>query len=196
MEQFFTNIVLFLGDWNYIGLAFLLMIEIIPSEIVLSYGGYLISAQQIHFFGALLAGVIGGTLAQLFLYYLGVIGGRPFFDHYGKWLFIYPKHLEASEKWFERYGAIVVFFARFIPVVRHAISIPAGISKMRLSTFTLYTVGAMIPWTVLFLLLGMKLGDHWAEIEQIASDYIKPIVAFAFTSLLIFFLWKSKKRNR
>ncbi|WP_335871667.1 DedA family protein [Bacillus sp. 2205SS5-2] len=195
MEEYITNIVLWLGNWNYIGIALLLMIEVIPSEIVLSYGGYLVSTNQIHFLGALVAGVVGGTLAQLFLYYLGVLGGRPFFEKYGKWLLISQKHLHASEIWFERYGNVVVFFARFIPIVRHAISIPAGVSRMNARSFTVYTIGAMIPWTVLFLLLGMKLGQHWVEIETIAGPYVKPVISFALFSLLLFFLWNYQKRK-
>lgn len=79
MHEIISNIFEFLSALGYFGILFGLMIEIIPSEIVLSYGGYLIGTGQIHFFGALLCGVIGGTLAQLFLYWLGAYGGRPFF---------------------------------------------------------------------------------------------------------------------
>ncbi|MBT2710863.1 DedA family protein [Pseudomonas sp. ISL-84] len=169
------------------------MVEVIPSEIVLSYGGFLVSAGDIHFAGALLAGIAGGTLAQLFLYWLGAYGGRPVLDKYGKYLLIKKSHLDASEKWFEKYGTGVIFTARFIPVVRHAISIPAGIAKMPLSVFTVYTIAAMVPWTVLFLLLGMELGDHWRDIKEYAKPFIIPIVIFAFSSGLLYFLYKKWK---
>ncbi len=77
--------------------------------------------------------------AQIFLYWLGYYGGRPVVEKYGKYLLINKHHLDIAEGWFKRYGAGVIFSARFIPVVRHAISIPAGLAKMPLKLFTLYT---------------------------------------------------------
>lgn len=196
MHLFVMNIFEFLSELGYVGIALGLMVEVIPSEIVLSYGGFLISKGEIHFIGALISGVIGGTLAQLFLYWIGLYGGRPFLDRYGKYLLIHKKHLDASERWFENYGTGVIFSARFVPIVRHAISIPAGIAKMPLSQFTLYTVGAMIPWTVLFLLLGMELGDHWREIEQYAKPFIFPIILIATSAIVVYFFFKRWSTNR
>ena len=180
------------GVW---GILIGLMVEVIPSEIVLSYGGYLVFGNQLSFFQAMLAGIIGGTIAQVFLYWIGLYGGRPFIERFGKWLFISPHHLSQSEKWFQEYGPTVIFFARFIPVVRHAISIPAGIGRMPFLTFLTYTVAAMIPWTFLFLLLGMSLGENWASIENLAANYMKQLIIFAISSLLLYFLIK-KRANR
>jgi membrane protein DedA with SNARE-associated domain len=194
-NEWISGLLQLLSDWGYFGIALGLMAEVIPSELVLSYGGYLVSANKLHFFGALLAGIIGGTLAQVFLYWLGLYGGRPFFEKWGKFLLIHEKHLTASEDWFTRYGPFVIFAARFIPVVRHAISIPAGIGKMKFSLFFLYTFAAMIPWTILFLLIGMELGDHWEQIEIVGSLYIKP-VAFIASSGIIFYFVVHQLRSR
>ncbi|WP_066299476.1 DedA family protein [Bacillus sp. FJAT-29937] len=196
MKEFVLSIFDMLSQLGYFGIALGLMVEVIPSEIVLSYGGYLISTGKIHFWGALIAGVVGGTFAQLFLYWLGVYGGRPVLDKYGKFLLIKKSHLDASEEWFKKYGTGVIFTARFVPVIRHAISIPAGISKMPLSTFTLYTVAAMIPWTVLFLLLGMELGDHWRDIKDYAKPFLMPIIIIAFASIGIYFLYKKRQEKK
>lgn len=193
MKEFLFSIFEVLSQLGYIGIALGLMVEVIPSEIVLSYGGYLVSTGTIHFWGALAAGVIGGTIAQLFLYWIGLYGGRPFLDKYGKFLLIKKSHLDASEQWFQKYGTGVIFTARFVPVIRHAISIPAGISKMPLSTFSIYTLAAMIPWTVLFLLLGIQLGDHWREIKEYAKPVLLPIIIFAITSVVIYFLYKKRQ---
>jgi membrane protein DedA with SNARE-associated domain len=198
-QEWINGLLQLLSDWGYFGIAFGLMIEVIPSELVLSYGGFLVSENRLHFLGALLAGVLGGTAAQLFLYWLGLYGGRPFFVKWGKFLFISEKHLEASEEWFSRYGTFVIFSARFIPVVRHAISIPAGIGRMKFSLFFLYTFAAMIPWTVLFLLIGMELGDHWEQIEVIGSQYVKPIAFFACSGIALYFaihLWRGNRRKK
>jgi membrane protein DedA with SNARE-associated domain len=187
-----------LTDLGYAGIALALMIEVIPSELVLSYAGFMVSAGKISFIGAFLSGVIGGTFAQLFLYWLGYYGGRPFFEKYGKYLLIHQKHLTAAEKWFEKHGTIVIFTARFIPIVRHAISIPAGITRMPLSTFSLYTFAAMLPWTLLFMVIGMELGTHWEHIEVIGIRYIKPLslIAVLGTFLYLFFSnWRNKRKD-
>ncbi|MBG9542693.1 membrane protein [Cytobacillus firmus] len=193
MEEMIAGIFELLSQLGYAGIALGLMVEVIPSEIVLSYGGFLVSTGDIHFIGALLAGIAGGTLAQLFLYWLGAYGGRPVLDKYGKYLLIQRKHLDASEKWFEKYGTGVIFTARFIPVIRHAISIPAGIAKMPLSIFTIYTIAAMVPWTVLFLLLGMELGDHWRDIKEYAKPFILPIIVIALGSGAFYLFYKKWK---
>lgn len=194
MEEAIIYIFDILSQLGYAGIALGLMVEVIPSEIVLSYGGYLVSTGEIHFAGAVLAGISGGTLAQLFLYWLGAYGGRPVLDKYGKYLLIKKSHLDASEIWFKKYGTGVIFTARFIPVVRHAISIPAGIARMPLSIFTVYTIAAMVPWTVLFLLLGIELGEHWRDIKDYAKPFIMPIIIIALSSGLIYLLFQRSKK--
>ncbi|WP_282139012.1 DedA family protein [Rossellomorea aquimaris] len=187
-----------LTDLGYAGIALALMIEVIPSELVLSYAGFMVNAGKLSFIGAFLSGVIGGTLAQLFIYWLGYYGGRPFFEKYGRYLLIQQKHLTAAETWFDKHGTIVIFTARFIPIVRHAISIPAGITRMPLSTFTLYTFAAMLPWTLLFMVIGMELGTHWEHIEVIGVRYIKPLsfIAIVGTFVYLFYsYWRNKRKD-
>ena len=176
MSEFIQTILTFLNDLGYFGIALGLMIEIIPSEIVLSYGGYMISQGHIGFTGAVIAGTIGGLFSQLFLYWAGRYGGRPFLLKYGKYVFINEKHIDMAENWFQKYGAGVVFFARFIPIVRHAISIPAGISKMSVWKFSIYTIIAVIPWSILFLNLGYHLGGNWQDIKEVAAPYTTPLL--------------------
>jgi membrane protein DedA with SNARE-associated domain len=176
IKHFIHQIFIWLADLGYWGIMLGLMIEVIPSEIVLSYGGFLVSRGDITFWGAVLFGTIGGTIAQIFVYWIGRYGGRPFLEKYGKFLLIHKKHIDISEQWFNKYGTGVIFTARFIPVVRHAISIPAGIAKMPLSKFTLYTTLAVIPWSVFFIYLGMTLGENWEQIDEKAAPYVMPFV--------------------
>lgn len=192
MKDFIFSILTALTDLGYFGIAIGLMIEIIPSEIVLGYGGYMVSLGEISFFGAVIAGTIGGTLAQLFLYWLGYYGGRPFLEKYGKYILINKKQIDLSEEWFKKYGTGVIFTARFIPVVRHAISIPAGIAKMSAMKFTVYTVAAVIPWTILFLYLGTVLGENWANIKEFAQPYILPAIIAALLLTIIYFVLKRR----
>jgi len=195
MAQFINSILEFLSQLGYLGIALGLMIEIIPSEIVLGYGGYMISQGHLNFVGAVIAGTIGGTLAQLFLYWAGYYGGRPFLEKYGKYVLIKKSHIDIAERWFEKYGAGVIFSARFIPVVRHAISIPAGIAKMSATKFTLYTVAAVVPWSILFLYLGKVLGKNWSHVKEFAQPYVLPIIIAAVVLGAIYFLVKKTKKT-
>jgi len=195
VQDFILNVLDWLSSLGYLGIALGLMLEVIPSEIVLGYGGYMISQGTIGFAGAVIAGTIGGTIAQLFLYWLGYYGGRPMLEKYGKYLLINNHHIDLSEQWFKKYGPGVIFSARFIPVVRHAISIPAGIARMSFIKFTLYTIAAIIPWTIFFLNLGIVLGENWAGIKDAARPYIIPVAVIALIAGIIYFIWM-KRKNR
>lgn len=182
-----------LGPW---GIMLGLMIEVIPSEIVLAFGGYLVADGRVTFVTAVIFGTIGGTLAQIFVYWIGKYGGRPFLQKYGKYILIKEKHIALSERWFERYGTGVIFTARFVPVVRHAISIPAGIARVPLLYFTVLTTLAVIPWTIFFVYIGFKLGDHWRDIDDVAKQYILPFALIALALLLLYFGYVLLVRKR
>ncbi|MCM3664089.1 DedA family protein [Mesobacillus subterraneus] len=184
-----------LSDLGYMGIAIGLMLEVIPSEIVLGYGGYMISQELIGFTGAVIAGTIGGTIAQLFLYWLGFYGGRAVLEKYGKYILINKHHIDLSEKWFNKFGPGVIFSARFVPVVRHAISIPAGIARMPLIKFTLYTIAAIIPWTIFFLYLGIVLGENWAGVKDAAKPFIVPISIIALGAGTVYLLAARKTKQ-
>jgi membrane protein DedA with SNARE-associated domain len=186
VNDVFVSILNGLSDLGYLGIAIGLMIEIIPSEVVLAYGGFLVLNGKIHFIGAVIAGTVGGLLAQLFLYWAGRYGGRPFLEKYGKYILISKEHIDIAEKWMDRYGNGVVFGARFIPIVRHAISIPAGITKMPITRFITLTTLALIPWSILFLYLGMTLGSNWQEIKDVAWRYLLPITVSTIILLLAY----------
>ncbi|MGZ4160743.1 MAG: DedA family protein [Neobacillus sp.] len=194
MSNLIQSIFEMLSSLGYLGIALGLMVEVIPSEIVLAYGGYLISIGKISFIGAVVAGSIGGIIAQWFLYWIGRYGGRPILDKYGKYLLIRPSHIDVAGQWFSKYGSGVIFTARFIPVVRHAISIPAGIARMSFAKFSLYTILAIIPWSVLFIYLGMNLGTKWEQINQAAKPFVIPaiIIAIILTLCYLLFKWKNK----
>ncbi|MBG9771168.1 MULTISPECIES: DedA family protein [Bacillus] len=192
MGSLISEMLAWLTNMGYAGIAIGLMIEIIPSEIVLAYGGYMVSEGTIGFIGAIIAGVIGGTIAQIFIYWIGRYGGRPFLDKYGKYLLIKKHHIDMSENWFQKYGTGVVFSARFIPVVRHAISIPAGIAKMPFLKFVVLTVLAIIPWSILFVYLGIQLGSQWDDVENIAGTYTTPIMILAIVVIALYFVIKKR----
>lgn len=176
-----------LGEW---GVFFGLMLEVIPSEIILAYGGYLVSLGHASFITVVLFGIVGGVLAQIVVYAIARYGGRPFLDRFGKYLLINKHHIDKSEEWFNKYGAGVIFTARFVPIVRHAISIPAGLTRMSLWRFTLLTTLAVIPWTIGFVFLGYKLGGQWQNINEAAAPYVQPFILIALAGLVLYFVMK------
>ncbi|MGL4523202.1 MAG: DedA family protein [Bacilli bacterium] len=195
MSEWVGELLITLQSLGLLGVALGLMIEIIPSEIVLAYAGYLVEKGSISFWGAVLAGVIGGIFAQLFLYWFGRYGGRAVVTRYGKYIFISEHHLHTAEKWFEKYGTGVVFSARFIPVVRHAISIPAGIAKMDIWKFILYTGIAAIPWSIGFIYLGMQLGSNWDSIKTVVAPYVPAIIVAASCCFVLYVLIARRRKG-
>ena len=195
LSQVVNQILLSLADLGYFGIALGLMIEIIPSEIVLSYGGFMISLGTIGWPLAIVAAVIGGLFSQLFLYWFARYGGRPLILKYGKYVLISEHHLDLAERWFLKYGQGVIFGARFIPVVRHAISIPAGLAKMDQTKFSLYTVLAIIPWSILFLYLGETLGTNWRSIKEVAAPYTNGVLIAAVVLIIFYVIYKRRQRT-
>ncbi|GEM_PF-86107 len=185
-----------LQELGSVGIMLGLMIEVIPSEIVLSYAGYLVHEGAITFWSAVLFGTIGGVAAQLFIYLAGRYGGRPFLERYGKYVLIRRHHLDMAERWFHRYGTGMIFTARFVPVVRHAISIPAGMARMSLMKFTLLTTLAVIPWSVLFIVLGMQLGQNWQRIDEMAEPFVVPFIVLSLLLTLVYFMMKRRQGSR
>ncbi len=182
-----------LGYWGIIvGLA----IEVIPSEIVLGYGGYLVSQGRITFLGAVVCGTIGAMLQQWLLYAIGRYGGRPFLLKYGKYFHLKQKHIDLAERWVAQYGAVVVFTARFLPVMRQVVSVPAGMARMNLGLFSVLTLLASIPWSLLFVWLGWSLGDQWEKIDEKAAPYVQPIVLLALALLIVYFLVQHVRRRK
>ncbi|TCZ73415.1 DedA family protein [Paenibacillus albiflavus] len=199
LGEIIHNILVFLEGLGYWGVMLGLMIEIIPSEIVLSYAGYLVYSETISFWGAVVFGTVGGVLAQLFIYWVSRYGGRPVLEKFGKYIFINKKHMDVAEAWFNRYGTGMIFGARFIPIVRHAISIPAGLAKMSHAKFITLTTLAVIPWTIIFVYLGKTLGEKWEDINEIAGPYVKYFVAAGILLLALYFIVKllmKKKGSR
>ncbi|WP_027094512.1 DedA family protein [Cohnella thermotolerans] len=182
---------------GYFGIIIGLAIEVIPSEIVLGYGGYLVSKGDINYFVAVLCGTIGALLQQWILYAIGRYGGRPVVEKWGKYLHIKPKHIDIAENWFNKYGPIIVFTGRFVPVMRQVVSIPAGMARMNLLKFSLLTFVASLPWSLLFVGLGWTLGDQWENIDEKAAPYVQPAILIALALLVGYLVFQlARKRSK
>ncbi|WP_019910933.1 DedA family protein [Paenibacillus sp. HW567] len=196
MGDIIQRILEFITGMGYWGILLGLALEVIPSEIVLAYAGYLVYQGQINLIEAVIFGTIGCLLQQVILYAIGLYGGRAFVDKYGKYLHIKTKHVDLTERWFQKYGVGVVFTSRFIPVVRQAISIPAGIAKMNMVKFLVFSGLASVPWAILFVSLGKTLGENWKNINENAAPYTRPILWGAIGLMLIYVLYKALTRKK
>ena len=153
------------ASWGYWGIGILMAIGScnIPfaSEVTMPFGGYLASIGRLTFWGTVLAGTIGGTAGSLVSYYIGLYGGRPFLDRYGRYLGATPGRLALAEDWFARYDIFTVFFTRLLPVIRTFISLPAGVARINIFIFTIYTFAGTLIWSIILTYFGFVLGEHW-----------------------------------
>lgn len=188
-----TNTIAAMGYWGIgIGMAIESANIPLPSEVILPYGGYLVSTGRLEFYRVVMAGTIGGTIGSALSFYLGLRGGRPFLVKYGRYFGFSIKHLELADRWFERYGEATVFFTRLMPIVRTFISLPAGIAGMDFKKFLVYTFLGSLPWSLLLTYIGLKLGQNWKAIEP-WFHRLDVVVALGIAAV-IFYLWR-KRRN-
>jgi len=186
MEQISQAFLTFIDSWGYFAVAILMAMENacipVPSELILGFAGYLVSAERMTFTGAMVAGMIGGMAGSIFAYVVGATGGRKFVDKYGKYFFVKKSHVDLAQKWFDKYGIRAVFFSRMLPVIRTFISLPAGFAKVNFKQFLFYTFLGSLPWTALILYAGELLGDNWEYLLEIGHKFS---AAFIVVSVVI-----------
>ncbi len=182
---------------GYGGIIFLMALESacipIPSEVILPLSGYLAWRGALDPIGATLAGSLGSMLGSLAAYYVGLKLGRPFLERYGRYLLITRGELERAERWFARYGGRATLVARVLPLVRTFISLPAGIGKMELRTFTIYSFVGSIPWCAFLVYLGYVLGDSWRVVFDDYGHYVDLVIVLGLLSLVAYFIYRKKR---
>jgi membrane protein DedA with SNARE-associated domain len=150
---------------GYGGIVLLMAIESacipLPSEIIMPFSGYLVSTGEMKLWLVGLAGAVGCVLGSIVAYYAGAWGGRPVIEKYGKYILISHHDLDLADRWFQRHGDITIFVGRLLPVIRTFIAFPAGVARMNLWRFNLYTFVGSYIWSVGLAWIGMKLGQHW-----------------------------------
>ncbi|MCX5781487.1 MAG: DedA family protein [Elusimicrobia bacterium] len=154
---------------GYIGIVLLMAIESacipLPSEVIMPFSGYLVSQGAFNLWIVALMGAIGCVLGSIVAYYAGMWGGRVWIEKYGKYVLISHHDLDMADRWFEKHGDITVFFARLLPVIRTFIAFPAGVARMKMFPFIVYTFVGSYIWCLVLAWIGKRLGEHW--------DYLK-----------------------
>lgn len=203
MEQWITDV---MSDYGYWGIFLLIMLENvfppIPSEVILTLGGFLTTTTDMTIFGVIAVSTAGSLTGAVVLYGVGrlVDVGRleKVIDKYGNWLRLKRADLYKADAWFDRYGVWTVFFGRLVPLIRSLISLPAGMSNMKFTLFILFTTLGTIIWNTILVLIGEAVGENSEEILQtldLYSNIVYVIIALVGIAAIVYYFKKIRKRN-
>jgi len=188
-----------MSSLGYSGLVLMMalesMIAPVPSEVVMPFAGFLVVEGRFTFLGATLASSLGTLLGSLLSYAIGRWGGYPLALKFGKYLLLDKHHLDITQAWFEKRGELTVFVCRFVPVVRHLISIPAGVAGMNLWRFGVFSVVGGTLWNIILLYAGVRLGERWDLIEKYTHELDYMALA-AIVVIAGWWFWKQWSRHR
>lgn len=201
MDTFVINI---MNKYGYFGILFLITVENIfppiPSEVILTLGGFLSSQTSctMSIFGVIIYSTIGSLLGAIILYYLGFMLNKEKLikivnSKVGKFLCLKSSDIEKSESSFTKHGDLTVLYCRFIPIVRSLISIPAGMNKMKLNIFLIYTTIGSLIWNTVLVTLGSLVGENYMTVANVFSKYSK-IILIALIVIIIFKILKKFKK--
>lgn len=193
-------IITIMNRFGYLGVAGLIGLENIfppiPSEVILTFGGFMTTCTNLTFTGVVVSSTIGSLIGAILLYGIGwilsydklcrILSGKT-----GKILHLYPEDIDKAVSWFDKRGNYTVFFCRFIPIVRSLISIPAGCAKMKMLPFLLLTTAGSFIWNTVLVYLGALAGKSWSKIAGYMDTYstiVLIILIIAVLSALYFFI--------
>lgn len=169
----------------------------LPSEIVLPLAGFTASRGEFSLIGALVATTLGSVLGALVLYYVGFIFGRDRVRAViDKMPLVSLNDVDRTEAWFARHGTKAVFFGRMVPIFRSVISIPAGVERMPVLTFTVLTTTGSLIWNSIFVVAGYQLGENWAAVEPYAEGFQRIVIVAVVVAVVAFVVVRLRSRAR
>jgi membrane protein DedA with SNARE-associated domain len=196
-----TSIIATISGWiisvishlGYSGIVLLMAIESanipLPSEIIMPFGGYLVSIGQFNLWLTGFFGAVGCVLGGAFSYWLGMVGGRPLIEKYGKYILISHHDLDMADSWFKKHGEITTFVGRLLPVVRTFISFPAGIARMNFGKFCIYSFMGSFPFCLLLAYIGQKLGEN-REILKVYFHKFDLVIGIIILAGIVWYVWR------
>jgi membrane protein DedA with SNARE-associated domain len=199
MHTLLTWLVDTIGTLGYPGIFLLMAMESsivpVPSELVMPPAGYLAQQGQMHIGLAILAGTLGSLVGAYANYYAAHYLGRPLLYRYGKYVLVGPEKLQRMEAFFRRHGEISTFIGRLLPVIRHLISIPAGLSGMNHLRFTLYTLAGAGIWCTVLAWIGYIIGENQQLIMQYSHQALLWVVV-ASAALVAGYIWWQRRYGK
>jgi len=180
ITQFFVeNLTSLISTYGYYAVFILMTAESalipIPSEITMTFAGFLAGLGVMNFWFAILIGALGNLFGSILAFWLGERMGETWIriaiKKWGKWILIHEKDFDMSLTWFKKYGQGITFGSRLLPIVRTFISLPAGIANMNVTKFSIYTFIGSFLWSWLLAYLGLKLGQNWLAVEPFFRQF-------------------------
>jgi membrane protein DedA with SNARE-associated domain len=187
----------FIGSAGVVAVFLLMTLESacipIPSEAIMLFAGFAVSKGELTLFGIVVAGVLGNLVGSWISYAVGYYGRLDLLEK-NRYIHINPRHLQRADDWFERYGAVTVFFSRMLPLLRTFISLPAGVARMPFWRFSAYTLAGSIPWVLALALLGKGVGSNWEHWRH-NIGYLDYVIVAAVVVGVIYWLVR-RRRDR
>jgi membrane protein DedA with SNARE-associated domain len=200
MQTFLNWLVITVGNMGYPGIMLLMFIEStfipLPSELVIPPAGYLISQSKMSWIGVIASGTAGSVLGAFFNYAIAVFLGRPFILKYGKYFGVSKSHLEKGEDYFFKHGHISTFIGRLILGVRHYISFPAGLCRMNLWEFLIFTALGAGIWVGILAYIGYFVGNNKEKFLEVSRQWSVYIIVICLFLVIAYILWHRKKQKR
>ena len=198
VSDFAINLIGNLGYWGvFIGMTLESACIPIPSEIIMPFSGFVVwqGTTNMTLIGITIIGALGNLLGSIIAYFVGLKGGRPLLEKYGKYLLITHSKLELADKWFFKYGGKAVLISRFLPIIRTFISLPAGIAGMDLKKFITYTFIGSLPWCFALGYFGIKLGQNWGIIEGY-FHILDIIIEIGILGIILYLIYKYAGKSK
>ena len=195
-------IVATISTLGYAGIVLLMAIESacipLPSEIIMPFSGYLVYTGRFNLWAVGVAGAVGCVLGSLVAYWVGMYGGRPVIEKYGKWILVSRHDLDMADRWFAKYGEVIVFVARLLPAIRTFIAFPAGVARMDMKKFVIYTFAGSLPWCLGLAYVGQRLGEQWDKNPALKSFFHRFDFAIGVVGVLAatWWIWRHIKHVR
>ncbi|MBR3208955.1 MAG: DedA family protein [Bacilli bacterium] len=198
-------IISIMNQFGYFGICLLIAVENIfppiPSEVILLFGGFMTTYSKINIIGVIISSTIGSLLGALILYYIGKILNKERLKKLvrgkiGKTLRLKEKDIDKADEWFDKKGNKTVFYCRFVPILRSLISIPAGMSEMKMSKFLIYTIVGSAIWNTVLTIIGNRVGKNWESIVDIFDKYSHITLIVLIILFIIAAIYYYKKRNK
>ncbi|MDI1362257.1 DedA family protein [Methylotenera sp.] len=184
-----TWIMSVISTMGYGGIVLLMAIESacipLPSEIIMPFAGFLVYKGEMVLWLVALAGAIGCVVGSIPAYYVGMFGGRPLAERYGKYILLSKQDLDLADRLFAKHGEIIILIARMLPAIRTFIAFPAGVVRMNMSKFIIYTFVGSFIWCWLLAYAGMKFGQNWESLKVYFHEFHYVIAAAG----LLFVVW-------
>lgn len=173
------------------------IIPVLPSEVILPLAGFAASRGSINLYAALVWTTIGSIVGSVTMYYIGAAFGRErVLALAARIPLVKPEEIERTEAWFRRHGTKTVFLGRMVPVFRSLISIPAGVHRMPMGTFVLYTALGSVIWNTIFVLAGYQLGENWPKVEEYGGIFSKVVIGLIVLAVGYFVVSRLLRRRR